>query len=104
MKKEPSGKILIVLGVWAIIAYAAFPFPVNLIIGFIGMVVIIALLGLAEYAVETEKQEPIVFAEEELTPTPKPKSKKKIRSGSLPEKNRPKVRVEIENDNNRWDA
>lgn len=100
MKKEPSGKILIVLGVWAIIAYAAFPFPVNLIIGFIGMVVIIALLGLAEYAVETEKQEP----EEELTPTPKPKSKKKIRSGSLPEKNRPKVRVEIEDDNNRWDA
>lgn len=100
MKKEPSGKALITLGVWAIIAYAAFPFPVNLIIGFIGMVVIIALLGLAEYA----KQEPIVFAEEEPTPTPKPKSKKKIRSGSLPEKNRPKVRVEIEDDNNRWDA
>ena len=68
------------------------------------MVVIIALLGLAECTVETEKQEPIIFAEEELTPTPKPKSKKKIRSGSLPEKNRPKVRVEIEDDNNRWDA
>jgi len=100
MKKEPSGKILIVLGVWAIIAYAAFPFPINILIGFIGMVVIIALLGLAEYA----KQEPIVFAEEEPTPTPKPKSKKKTRSGSLPEKNRPKVRVEIEDDNNRWDA
>lgn len=100
MKKEPSGKILIVLGVWAIIAYAAFPFPINIILGFIGMVVIIALLGLAKYAVEIEQQEP----EEELTLTPKPKSKKKIRSGSLPEKNRPKVRVEIEDDNNRWDA
>jgi len=67
------------------------------------MVVIIALLGLAEYAVETEKQEPIVFAEEELTPTPKPKSKKKIRSGSLPEKHRPRVKVELEdNKDNEW--
>jgi len=99
MKKEPSGKILIVLGIWTIIAYAAFPFPVNLIIGFIGMVVIIALLGAAEYTVNTEKQEP----EEEL-PILISEPKKKIRSGSLPEKNRPKVRVEIEDDNNRWDA
>ena len=103
MKKEPSGNVLMIFGVWAIIAYAAFPFPINIVIGFIGMVVIIALLGLAEYTVETEKQEPIIFAEEEL-PISIPESKKKTRSGALSEKNRPKVRVEIEDDNNRWDA
>jgi len=99
MKKEPSGKILIVLGVWAIIAYAAFPFPINIIIGFIGMVVIIALLGLKENTVETEKQEP----EEEL-PIPILKLKRKTGPGTLSETNRPKVRVELreDNNNNEW--
>lgn len=101
MKKEPSGKILIVLGVWAIIAYAAFPFPVNLIIGFIGLVVIVILVGLAEYFAEKEEAQSIESTEgEELPPISEPK--KKTKSSRL-EKHRPRVKVELEDDkNNEW--
>lgn len=99
MKKEPSGKVLMILGVWTLVAYAAFPFPINIVIGFIGMVVIIALLGLKEYAVEIEKQEPTVSIEEEL-PIPILKLKKKVGPGTLSENNRPKVKIELKEDSN----
>lgn len=95
MKKEPSGKVLMILGIWALVAYAAFPFPANIVIGFIGMVVIVALLGAAEYT----KQEPTVSIEEEL-PIPILKLKKKAKPGALSENNRPKVKVELKEDNN----
>lgn len=96
MKNEANSKLLITLGVWIIIS-CLFPFPVSLIIAFIGMVVIIILFGLAEYFAEEEKKRSTGFIEKEELPPPISEPKKKTKS-KLPEKYRPKIRVELEED------
>jgi len=100
MKKDPNFKVLLVMMIWMFIAYL-FPFPLNLIIGFIGLVVIVILVGLAEYFAEKEEAQSIESTEgEELPPISEPK--KKTKSSRL-EKHRPRVKVELEDDkNNEW--
>lgn len=100
MKKDPNLKVLLVMMIWMFIAYL-FPLPLNLIIGFIGLVVIVILVGLAEYFAEKEEAQSIESTEgEELPPISEPK--KKTKSSRL-EKHRPRVKVELEDDkNNEW--
>ena len=93
MKKEPNLKVLLIMMIWMFLAYL-FPFPLNLIVGFIGLVVIVILVGLAEYFAEKEETQSIEFTEgEEFPPISEPK--KKSESSRL-EKHRPRVKVELE--------
>lgn len=100
MKKEPNLKVLLIMMIWMFIAYL-FPFPLNLIIGFFGLVVIVILVGLAEYFAEKEEGQSIDSAEgEELPLISEPK--KKSESSRL-EKHRPRIKVELEEDkDNKW--
>lgn len=98
MKKEPSSKILVTLAVWAIIS-CLFPFPVSLVIMFIGGVLILILAGLADYFAEEEKKKSVGFIEEKKLP-PVSEAKKKTKS-NLSGKHRPKIRVELEVDRDR---
>lgn len=101
MKKKPNPRVLLVMMVWLIIA-CIFPFPANLIIGFIGLIVIVILVGIAEYSVaKEEQQKPVDFTEEKEPPI-SGIPKKKTRP-SCQEKHKPQIRVELENDkNNEW--
>ena len=94
-KKEPSGKILITLVVWGIICFL-FPFPVNLIIMFIGGIIILTLAGIREYSIEEERKKSNDFVKEKKLPSV---SETEIKTKPNPsKKHRPKVRVEFQNE------
>lgn len=96
----PGG--LTILVIWGFISYL-FGFPLCLLIFFVGALVILSLIGLAEYSVEQEEKKSTNFVGEEQLPAPISElPTKKVRS-RLPPKNRPKIRIESkEKNNSRW--